>query len=78
MDFLLSLVGKDQDTITEAIKELAQNGEKVKSQEEKNYELKSELNDAKDEIKYLGSKLDQKYDLIEDMEHELEKNEDFF
>ena len=65
MDYLLSLVGEDQDTITEAIKELAQNGEKVKLQEKEIEELKSELNDAKDDIKYLGHKLEKKYDLIE-------------
>ena len=33
MDFLLSLVGKEQETITEAIKEMAENTEKVKIQE---------------------------------------------
>ena len=31
MDYLLSLVGKDQETITEAIKGLAENSEKVKN-----------------------------------------------
>ena len=33
MDYMLSLVGKDQDTIVEAIKELAENSEKLKLQE---------------------------------------------
>ena len=78
MEYLLSLVGKDQDTITEAITGLAQNGEKVKLQEKEIYDLKSELKDAKAEIKYLGNKLDKKYDLIEDMEHDIEKKEENF
>ena len=33
MDYILSLVGKDQETITEAIKKLAKNRKKVKVQE---------------------------------------------
>ena len=33
MDYLLSLVGKDQETITEAITVPAENGEKGKTQE---------------------------------------------
>ena len=33
MDYLMSLVGKDQETITEAIKEMAENVDKVKNQE---------------------------------------------
>ena len=43
MDYLLSLVGKDQGTITEAIKELAENAEKVKLQEKQIEDLKSEI-----------------------------------
>ena len=78
MDYLLSLVGKDQETITEAIKELAKNAEKVKIQEEKINDLQSELEDNKKEIHYLKNKLNQKYDLIEDMEYEIEKSEDKF
>jgi hypothetical protein len=31
MEYLLSLVGKDQETITEAIEELAENSVKVKA-----------------------------------------------
>ena len=78
MDYLLSLVGKDQETITEAIKELAKNAEKVKIQEEKINDLQSELEDNKEEIHYLKNKLNQKYDLIEDMEYEIEKSEEKF
>ena len=43
MDYLLSLVGKDQETITELIKELAENAEKVKLQEKQIDDLKSEI-----------------------------------
>jgi chromosome segregation ATPase len=73
MDYLLSLVGKDQDTIVDAIKDLAENSEKVKLQEKEINNLKSEIDDAKEEIHYLRNKLDQKYDLIE--EHEIDKTE---
>ena len=52
MDYLLSLVGKDQDTIVEAIKELAQNGEKVKIQKKEIDDLKCELEEGKEEIHY--------------------------
>ena len=41
MDFLFSLVGQDQDTITEAIKELAENADKVKLQEKEIEKLRS-------------------------------------
>ena len=76
MDYLLSLVGKDQETITEAITELAENAEKVKLQEKQIDDLKSEIDESKDEICYLKKKLDQKYDIIEDMENEIENNEE--
>lgn len=75
MDYLLSLVGKDQDTITEAIKELAKNAEKVKNQEKEIGNLQNEVDEAKEEIHYLKNKLDQKYDTIEDMEHDLDEYE---
>ena len=42
MEYLLSLVGKDQDTITEAIKEMAENVEQVKNQEKEMDELHNE------------------------------------
>ena len=66
MDYLLSLVGKDQDTIVAAIKDLAENAEKVKDQENEIKELNSKLDDHKEEVHYLKNKLDHKYDLIED------------
>ena len=72
----MSLVGKDQETITEAITELAENAEKVKLQEKQIDELKSEIDESKDEICYLKKKLDHKYDIIEDMENEIENNEE--
>jgi chromosome segregation ATPase len=75
MDYLLSLVGQDQDTIVDAIKDLAANAEKVKDQEMEIKELYSKLDDNKEEIHYLKNKLEQKYDLIDDMEHDLDKIE---
>ena len=75
MDYLLSLVGKDQDTIVDAIKDLAANAEKVKGLENEINKLSNELEKDKEEIHYLKSKLDQKYDLIDDMENELDQIE---
>ena len=73
MDYLLSLVGKDQDTITEAIKELAENGQKVRFQEQELDDLKNELDEAKELIHHLTNKIDHKYDVIDDLEHDLDK-----
>jgi predicted RNase H-like nuclease (RuvC/YqgF family) len=67
MDYLLSLVGKDQDTIVDAIKDLAENAEKVKAQELEIKELITNLDEDKEEQHYLKNKLDQKYDMIDDM-----------
>ena len=75
MDYLLSLVGKDQDTIVDAIKDLAENAEKVKAQELEIKELINKLDEDKEEKHYLKNKLDQKYDMIDDMENELEQME---
>ena len=47
IEYLMSLVGKDQDTITEAIKELSENSEKVKKQEKEIDDMQSELVEAK-------------------------------
>ena len=71
----MSLVGKDQETITEAIKELAENTKKVKIPEKEIDDLQSEFVVAKEEIHYLHNKLDTKYDMIEDMEHDLDEYE---
>ena len=76
MDFLKSLVGKDQETITEAIKEMAENTEKVRIQEKEIVNLQNELDDAKEQVHYLKNKLNQKYDLIDDMEREIDIIED--
>ena len=54
MDYLFSLVGKDQETITEAIKELAENSEKVKALGKENGDLHSELEESK--VKFIISK----------------------
>ena len=47
MDYLLSLVGKDQDTIVDAIKDLAENAKKIKAQENEITELNNKLDDHK-------------------------------
>ena len=73
MDYLLSLVGKDQDTIVDAIKDLAANAEKVKGLENEINKLSNELEKDKEEILYLKSKLDQMYDIIDNMENELDQ-----
>ena len=78
MDYLLSLVGKDQETITEAIKELAENSGKIKTIEKENKDLLGELEESKEEIHYLKNKLNQKYDLIDDLEHDLDRHEEKF
>ena len=65
MDYLLSLVGKDEDTIVDAIKDLAANSEKVKAQEIEIKELINEKDEDKEEIHYLKKKLDQKYTLYD-------------
>ena len=76
MDYLLSLVGKDQDTIVDAIKDLAANAEKVKDQQKEIVDIQKELDESKEEIHYLNNKLNQKYDIIEDMENDLDKIEE--
>ena len=76
MDYLLSLVGKDQDTIVDAIKVLAANAEKVKDQQKEIVDIQKELDESKEEIHYLNNKLNQKYDIIEDMENDLDKIEE--
>ena len=76
MEYLLSLVGKDEDTIKEAIEELAQNGEKVEAQEKVIEKLQNQMDDYKEEINFLKYKLDQKYDFIEDLELEIDKTEE--
>ena len=45
MDYILSLVGKDQETITQEITELAENAEKVKLKEKEIDEVKSEIDE---------------------------------
>ena len=75
MDYLLSLVGQDENTIVDAIKDLAANAEKVKAQENEINEQNNELEKDKEELHYLRSKLDQKYDIIDDMENELDQIE---
>ena len=75
MEYLSSLVGKDEETIVEAIKEMAENVEKVQVQAKLIEELNNRLEDNKEEIHYMRRKVDQKYDIIEDVENELDKME---
>ena len=49
---------------------LAENTVKVKALEKENGDLHNELDESKEEFHYLKKKLDSKYNLIEDMEHE--------
>ena len=75
MEYLSSLVGKDEETIVEAIKEMAENVEKVQVQAKLIEELNNRLEDNKEEIHYMRRKVDQKYDIIEDVENELDTME---
>ena len=75
MDYLLSLVGKDQETITNAIKDLAENAEKVKLQELEITYLHDKVDEHKEEVHYLKNKLNMKRDIIDDLEHEMEKKD---
>ena len=70
MDYLFSLVGKDQETITQAIKELAENSEKVKCQEKEIKQLDVECEEIKEEVHYLRNKIELKRDIFIDLEHE--------
>ena len=76
MEYLLSLLGKDQETITEDIKELAANAEKVKSQSNEIDKLFGDIDESKEEINYLHNKLESKRNLVDDLECELEKKDD--
>ena len=73
MDYLLSLVGKDEETILDAMKEMVENVDKVKNREKEIDELNNKLEDHTEEIYYLRNKLDQKRNVIEEMENESEK-----
>ena len=57
-------------------KELAENSEKVKALEKENGDLHSEQEESKDEVHYLKNKLNQKYDMLDDLEHDLDKKEE--
>ena len=80
MDYLLSMVEKDQDTIVEVIKELAKYADKVKIQEEKINDQQSELEDNKEvieerdrllkEIPYIEKENKDKVELLENIEKE--------
>ena len=64
MDYLLSLVGKDKETILDAMKEMVENVDKVKNEDvEKNCELESHFGRnfaCKECCKTFGSRVDLK------------------
>ena len=76
MEALMSLVGKDEETIVEALKALAGNGIKVKDQEEEIKSLCNDLEKLKEENHYLKNKMDYKRDIIDDLENILDKKDD--
>ena len=63
-----SLLGKDQEFVVEKLKELMKNEEVVEIQN-------IEIDNLKEENYNLKNKLENKRDIIEDMESELEKYE---
>ena len=65
MDYFMSLVGKDGETIVDAIKEMADNVEKFTAQEKEMKKLYNKLDDNKEKINYLSNKVDQNWDIIE-------------
>ena len=71
-----SLVGKDEVFIVEKLHCMVRNEERVKVQDDIIKNLESEIDDSKEEIHFLKTKLDQKYDIIDDMERELNKFDD--
>ena len=55
---------------------LSLNAEQVKIQEKEIIDIHKELDESKEEIHYLNNKLNQKYDIIEDMGNDLENIEE--
>ena len=73
MDYLMSLLGKDQETVVEALKTLAENGERLKVTEKELEEVKIEIEDLKDENQQNQKKIK---DLKDDLHYERNFNED--
>ena len=69
----MSLLGKDQETVMEALKTLAENGERLKATETELEEVKKEVEDLKDENKQNQKKIK---DLLDDLQYERNENED--
>ena len=69
----MSLVGKDQETITQAIKDLAENFEKVKIQEKKIENLIDENDNLKEENYNLNNKLKYERENNNDLEEDLKR-----
>ena len=70
-----SMLGKDEGHVLETLQSLIKNGEKCYALEEEMEDFKSELERAKEENHYLNNKLENKRDIIDDMEIELNQFE---
>ena len=66
-------VGKDQDTIVDTIKEMAENRDKAKLQEKEIEKLDKDLDENKEEVHYLRNKWEYKRDMIDDLEDKIKK-----
>jgi len=69
----MSLLGQDQDTVIEALKTLAENGERLKVTEKELEEVKNEVEDLKDENQQHQKEI---RDLKDDLQYERNLNED--
>ena len=69
----MSLLGKDQETVIEALKTLSENGERLKVTESELEEVKNEVEDLKDENRQKVKKI---RDLKDDLQYESNLNED--
>ena len=75
MDYLLSLVGEDQETITQAIRDLAENFEKVKLQDKKIEKLNDDNDELKEEIYHSRNKLKYEREINNDLEEDLKRKD---
>ena len=75
MDYFMSLVGKDQETITQAIKDLAENFEKVKLQENKIENLDAENDALKEEVYDLRNKLKYEREMNNELGEDIKRKE---
>ena len=59
------VIGNDQETTVESLKQLAENGEEGKHQEKEIKRILDELEDSKEEIHYLKNELEHNNDVID-------------